>query len=64
MHPGKALLVKVELQNMLDAKFIETIAYSEWVLNPLIILSLMGISKFVPILGMLIRLALRMISLY
>ena len=37
MHLRKALLVKVKLQNMLYAKFIEVIAYSKWVSNPIII---------------------------
>lgn len=37
MHLRKALLVKVELQKILDSKFIKTIAYSKWVLNPIII---------------------------
>jgi len=31
MHPRKALLVKAKLKKMLDAKFIEAIAYLEWV---------------------------------
>ena len=30
MHLGKALLVKVKLQKMLDTNFIEAIAYLEW----------------------------------
>lgn len=37
MHLGKALLVKFELQKMLDAKFIETIAYSKWLSNLVIV---------------------------
>lgn len=37
MHLGKALLVKVELQKILDAKFIEPIAYSKWVSKHVII---------------------------
>ena len=33
MHPKVALLVKVELQKMLEAKFICLIDYLEWVSN-------------------------------
>lgn len=38
MHPGKALLGKAELQKMLDAQFIETLAYPKWVSNTIIVL--------------------------
>ena len=33
MHPKVAILVKVELQKMLEAKFIHPIEYPEWVSN-------------------------------
>lgn len=33
IHHGKALLFKVELQNILDASFIKAISYTEWVSN-------------------------------
>ena len=33
MHPKVALLVKAELQKMLEAKFIHPIDYPEWVSN-------------------------------
>ena len=33
MHPKVALLVKVELEKMLDAKVIHLIDYSEWISN-------------------------------
>lgn len=39
MHPKVSLLVKVELENMLDAKIIHPIDYLDW------------ISKMVPIIG-------------
>lgn len=37
MHLAKALLIKVELQKMLDAKFIEAINYPKQVSNPIIV---------------------------
>lgn len=39
---SKALLIKVELQNMLYAKFIEAIAYPKWVSNLVIMPKLDG----------------------
>ena len=33
MHPHIALLVKVELEKLLGAKFIRAIAYAEWISN-------------------------------
>ena len=33
MHPKVALLVKVELEKMLEEKFIHPIDYSEWISN-------------------------------
>lgn len=42
MHPQIALLVKVELQKMLDVGFIQLIDYLEWVLNVVAIYKLIG----------------------
>ena len=33
MHPHIALLVKVELEKLLGAKFIRAIAYAKWISN-------------------------------
>lgn len=42
MHLDKILLVKEKLQKMLDAKFIDAIAYPEWVFNLVIVFKLDG----------------------
>lgn len=33
MHPQNTLLVKIELQKLLDVGFIQPIDYAEWIFN-------------------------------
>ena len=42
MHPKIALLVKAELEKMLDAKVIHPIAYSEWISNMVLVTKPLG----------------------
>lgn len=42
MHPRIALLVKVELEKLLEAKFIRPIDYLEWISNKVLVSKLNG----------------------